>query len=119
MFPLKTCPLCGNEMHDNAVICVKCGNSAPEIKIEQSEKSVMSSCSNQKESIRRMGLGIILFLVLFFGGNILIRFSDFIRNPDIRIIFLSVCNFFSLLILKPASLVILILSVVSVVKAKK
>ena len=115
---MKICPSCGSELHDNAVICVKCGFSVPENKIEQSEKSVLPSCSNQKESIRRMGLGIILSLVLFFGGDILMRFSDFIRNPDIHDIFIIICTIFRSL-LKPASLLILILSIVSVVKAKK
>ena len=61
----RFCSNCGNEVDENAIICVKCGCS---LKVEENENLVTS---NPKGSLILGSLGIVFALLFALIGHVL------------------------------------------------
>lgn len=54
---MKICPSCGNELNENAVVCVKCGTALPE------KSEIKSSESLLLKFIKNLKIELIIFVI--------------------------------------------------------
>ena len=76
---MRICPSCGNELNDNAIVCVKCGTKL-------SEKSeIKSSESLLLGFVKTLKIGLIFFIVYCACSPVIPAFYRHIDFSDISI----------------------------------
>lgn len=66
---MKICPSCGNELNENAIVCVKCGTALPEKSEIKSSEALLLNC------IKALKSGLIILIASYVIDLIRIQIS--------------------------------------------